>query len=495
MLMRWSPDKVVQEHLMHATEIYDAAGGLSTARAIGSTAHVPQVPSALSKQEVSGVTSTALQDHPPPQEELTEAEQMVSSHRHQQNALDASIVQPQESCDVRSFTVSSLAPQESYDVSPSAVPALALQSAGPQPSEHPTAGGPGAGAVVKCRALYKTRSGETMEGSGPSLKGPRRKASKKMGSNLQLKTPDDEASCLKRTTDRCDQRGDAATESKNDPRHHEASDSRRDDMERLRRKRAIVRAAVTRITNDMTTLMQSKPAPSVNGCVFVRAFFCFLEGTCVEMSTPIQCLVSLNDPKKIISICGHTKEDVLAAVMATDFGDVASNCRTEVYNAQFDAYVDPPDGHVFCDGNKIRLISNEAIPRTCRYPRRLYETAAKALILEYPVLKDTIGTGWLHEEFTAVTGVQMEKKLLAFINNYGQKCLDLVKCRRSAKESVRQLEAELQQLEENARKFTAGTDGDISKGAIIKTQCYSSPIKYASHAVTSICIKVNEMGI
>ncbi|XP_049518738.1 uncharacterized protein LOC125943455 [Dermacentor silvarum] len=59
----------------------------------------------------------------------------------------------------------------------------------------------------------------------------------------------------------------------------------------------------------------------------------------------------------------------------------------------------------------------------------------------------------LHEEFTAVTGIQMKKKLLAFINNYGQKCLDLLKCRRSAKESVRQLEAELQQLEENARKY------------------------------------------
>ncbi|KAH7948771.1 hypothetical protein HPB49_002141 [Dermacentor silvarum] len=29
-----------------------------------------------------------------------------------------------------------------------------------------------------------------------------------------------------------------------------------------------------------------------------------------------------------------------------------------------------------------------------RYPGRLYETAAKALILEYPALKDTIGTGW-----------------------------------------------------------------------------------------------------
>ncbi|KAH7986304.1 hypothetical protein HPB49_026029 [Dermacentor silvarum] len=45
-------------------------------------------------------------------------------------------------------------------------------------------------------------------------------------SDLQLKTPDDEASYLKRTTDRHDQRDYAATESKNDPRHHEAYDSR-----------------------------------------------------------------------------------------------------------------------------------------------------------------------------------------------------------------------------------------------------------------------------
>ncbi|XP_049516943.1 uncharacterized protein LOC125942710 [Dermacentor silvarum] len=74
-----------------------------------------------------------------------------------------------------------------------------------------------------------------------------------------------------------------------------------------------------------------------------------------------------------------------------------------------------------------------------------------AEILEkYPVLSNA---EMLHEEFTAVTGIEMETKLLAFINNYGQKCLDLVKCRRSAKESVQQLEAELEQLEENARKY------------------------------------------
>ncbi|KAH7944871.1 hypothetical protein HPB49_001388 [Dermacentor silvarum] len=63
-------------------------------------------------------------------------------------------------------------------------------------------------------------------------------------------------------TDRRDQRDIAATESKNHPRHHEGSDSRRDDMERLRQKRATVRAAVTKIINDMTTLMRTEPTPS-----------------------------------------------------------------------------------------------------------------------------------------------------------------------------------------------------------------------------------------
>uniref|UniRef100_A0A224YST7 Uncharacterized protein n=1 Tax=Rhipicephalus zambeziensis TaxID=60191 RepID=A0A224YST7_9ACAR len=361
------------------------------------------------------------------------------------------------------------------------------------------------------------------------------------------------------------------------------------------------------------------------------------------MSAPIQCLVSWKERKKIVSISGHTTEDVLAAVKATDFGDVASTGRIEVYNAQFEAYVDPPDNHVFCDGSKLRIITDEAIPLTsstnetlvitpefdpssshqpCNgrdfrlpplpldlkvaivnaeigkvssrtksriiswishhlmnisvYPGRLYETAAKALVVEYPVLRDTIGTGWdswkvsiqykfgylrrtldtvpavqaakeafgkrkhedsavaaqtkrlsrvttsiqheehdedvlkghmefmdkemsrrspdlkklsqsmketrssrrswmkdgkpttaqilekypalsnaemLHEEFTAITGIDMEKKLLTFVNNYGHRCLDLLKCRHSTKESATKLEKELEELEENGRKY------------------------------------------
>lgn len=186
------PDEVVQEHLMDATEVLDATGGLSTEGATGSTtSHVAEGTSALPKQEVSGVTSTALQNHAPPQQDVSEAVQTVSSHRPQQDVVDASIVSshaPQESCDVRSSAVSSLAPQESGDVSASAVPVLDLQGAGPQPSEHPTAGVPGSGAVAKRRAMCETKSGDTTEGSDSSLKGPRRKASKKMGGSRRSRS-------------------------------------------------------------------------------------------------------------------------------------------------------------------------------------------------------------------------------------------------------------------------------------------------------------------
>ncbi|XP_049274514.1 uncharacterized protein LOC119402237 [Rhipicephalus sanguineus] len=178
------------------------------------------------------------------------------------------------------------------------------------------------------------------------------------------------------------------------------------------------------------------------------------------MSTPIQCLVSWKERKKIVSTNGHTLEDVLAAVKATDFGDAATTGRIEIYNAQFKAYVDPPRNHIFCDGSEIRIITDEAMPHACSanellvvspelepsstqpfhrsdyrlpplpldikvaigntelgrvssrtksrivswlshhlmnfivYPGRLYEIAAKALVVEYPVLRDTIGTGW-----------------------------------------------------------------------------------------------------
>ncbi|XP_075735603.1 uncharacterized protein LOC142790021 isoform X2 [Rhipicephalus microplus] len=167
------------------------------------------------------------------------------------------------------------------------------------------------------------------------------------------------------------------------------------------------------------------------------------------------------------------------------------------------------------------------------YPGSLYEAAAKSLVLEYPVLRDTIGTGWdswkvslkykfaymrkslctvpavqaaraaygkrkdleestntkrhchvtrpsrqkwmkemrpstadvvlkypalakaemLHEEFIALTGVNLEKKVLEFINRYGDRCFELAKCRRCAKEAVKAIEEEVEALDGDEKKY------------------------------------------
>ncbi|CAN7940635.1 unnamed protein product [Ixodes hexagonus] len=71
------------------------------------------------------------------------------------------------------------------------------------------------------------------------------------------------------------------------------------------------------------------------------------------------------------------------------------------------------------------------------------------VLKKYPALANA---EMLHQEFIAITGVDLESKLLAFINKYGERCLYLVKSRRCAKETVHELEADLEKLEGDARK-------------------------------------------
>ncbi|KAL3244591.1 hypothetical protein MRX96_018684 [Rhipicephalus microplus] len=74
-----------------------------------------------------------------------------------------------------------------------------------------------------------------------------------------------------------------------------------------------------------------------------------------------------------------------------------------------------------------------------------------AEILEkYPALGNV---EMLHEEFTAITSIQMEKKLLEFFNNFGPRILELLKTRHSTKDLVKELEKELEKLEGNSRKY------------------------------------------
>ncbi|KAH8034427.1 hypothetical protein HPB51_023741 [Rhipicephalus microplus] len=241
-----------------------------------------------------------------------------------------------------------------------------------------------------------------------------------------------------------------------------------------------------------------------------------------------QYLVSFQGRKKIISARGPTEADILEALKTTDFGHSLQACRIEVYNVRHDEFVDPPAGHVFSEKDKIRLVCSENFLMSCSYPGSLYEAAAKSLVLEYPVLRDTIGTGWivdlsqhvasqhdeatinshidymvkeikrpipdmqklgdsmeqtrpsrqkwmkemrpstadvvlkypalakaemLHEEFIALTGVNLEKKVLEFINRYGDRCFELAKCRRCAKEAVKAIEEEVEALDGDEKKY------------------------------------------
>ncbi|KAH6933200.1 hypothetical protein HPB50_013337 [Hyalomma asiaticum] len=179
----------------------------------------------------------------------------------------------------------------------------------------------------------------------------------------------------------------------------------------------------------------------------------------------IECPVTWNDWKKVISVSGKEKCYVIGALSNTDFRSALEGGHMEAYNTRFGEYVEVPEGFIFSDGDRIRLVSNTegndctllqlspnpeptmmlvpdftdsrpsssaekvySLPPTplgysnrfyeCEargsasrlkmrivswiannlmtvslYPRGLYDAAAKALLLKYPQVTDTIGTG------------------------------------------------------------------------------------------------------
>ncbi|KAL3217352.1 hypothetical protein MRX96_051020 [Rhipicephalus microplus] len=72
------------------------------------------------------------------------------------------------------------------------------------------------------------------------------------------------------------------------------------------------------------------------------------------------------------------------------------------------------------------------------------------VVLKYPALAKA---EMLHEEFIALTGVNLEKKVLEFINRYGDRCFELAKCRRCAKEAVKAIEEEVEALDGDEKKY------------------------------------------
>ncbi|KAL1438047.1 hypothetical protein MTO96_048411 [Rhipicephalus appendiculatus] len=183
----------------------------------------------------------------------------------------------------------------------------------------------------------------------------------------------------------------------------------------------------------------------------------------------IDCLVTWNDRRKVITVRGQDKSDVIGALSKTDFRSALEGGQIEVYNTRFNEYVEVHEDYTFSDGDKIKLVNDKeavhvfmffyyfhlspspeatirltpgvtdsqpsssaekeytlpAVPldiqievinvkqgevssrlksrivtwiannlRTISlYPRGLYEAAAKALVLKYPQLADTFGTG------------------------------------------------------------------------------------------------------
>lgn len=189
----------------------------------------------------------------------------------------------------------------------------------------------------------------------------------------------------------------------------------------------------------------------------------------------VMCLILFKDRRKVVEVGGERrKDDVIAALRGTDFEEAAESARIEVYNTRFDTFVDSAEDHVFYDGDKIKLMTEEVkspmlpstpeeigdsgacgeglsqaslqaagsskaapaflaseyqlpavpfdikvdidnarfgeLPKRTKsrivawvttdlrtrgpYPDKLYEVAARALIYAYPVLRDTIGTGF-----------------------------------------------------------------------------------------------------
>ncbi|KAG0434067.1 hypothetical protein HPB47_019373, partial [Ixodes persulcatus] len=102
----------------------------------------------------------------------------------------------------------------------------------------------------------------------------------------------------------------------------------------------------------------------------------------------------------------------------------------------------------------------------------------------------------LHQEFIAITGVDLESKLLAFINKYGDGCLYLVKSGRCAKETVQELEADLEKLEGDARKCLNVEVVDIIAGVRTVMEIYwIFNIKHSSQNKNTLALLEHVCGL
>ncbi|KAL3220984.1 hypothetical protein MRX96_029736 [Rhipicephalus microplus] len=176
-----------------------------------------------------------------------------------------------------------------------------------------------------------------------------------------------------------------------------------------------------------------------------------------------QYLVSFQGRKKIISARGPTEADILEALKTTDFGHSLQACRIEIVDlsqhvasqhdeATINSHIDYMVKEIkrpIPDMQKLGDSMEQTRPSRQKWMKEMRPSTAD-VVLKYPALAKA---EMLHEEFIALTGVNLEKKVLEFINRYGDRCFELAKCRRCAKEAVKAIEEEVEALDGDEKKY------------------------------------------
>ncbi|KAL3221520.1 hypothetical protein MRX96_050243 [Rhipicephalus microplus] len=165
-----------------------------------------------------------------------------------------------------------------------------------------------------------------------------------------------------------------------------------------------------------------------------------------------QYLVSFQGRKKIISARGPTEADILEALKTTDFGHSLQACRIEHDEATINSHIDYMVKEIkrpIPDMQKLGDSMEQTRPSRQKWMKEMRPSTAD-VVLKYPALAKA---EMLHEEFIALTGVNLEKKVLEFINRYGDRCFELAKYRRCAKEAVKAIEEEVEALDGDEKKY------------------------------------------
>ncbi|KAH6946155.1 hypothetical protein HPB50_011908 [Hyalomma asiaticum] len=152
----------------------------------------------------------------------------------------------------------------------------------------------------------------------------------------------------------------------------------------------------------------------------------------------IECLVTWNDRKKVISVSGKEKYHVIGALSNTDIRSALEGGHME-------------------DSWKVLFRYKLGNIRKSLDPTPVIKMAREKFGKKAATTKHYDGQARrtchvLHQEFLDITGIHLEKKLLSFINTYGERCFHLAKSRRLVSQYASRIEEELLTMAGDAKK-------------------------------------------